>query len=92
MSEEKSAKGVKGILCSTSLPKGEGRQFFFRVYNDNASEFKDYDIIHSDLSIIIDDEDSRLIETMDENSTGTLDHSLTTLGLHSLDNPIKQLP
>lgn len=66
-----SAKGKKGILIYSI----DG--MFFRVYDKKYKEgFKDFTIKHTDLSIIIDD-DEAIIDEEGE----FIDHSNETLGL-----------
>ena len=73
MTITKSADGVEGILIWVhSLDR-----FMFRVYNEDSS-FKDYDIDHNDLCVIIKDEDAYFYEH--DNGLLTLDHSPETLG------------
>lgn len=67
-------KGTKGILM-----RDMDGVAFFRVYAKDFS-FKDYMIVHNDLAIIIDDEDSAFVEC-DGDFDGTLDHHPVTLGL-----------
>ena len=67
-----SAKGVKGHL----LDNFNGT-YSFRVYGPNF-EFKDYDLRHSDLMVMIVDPDATLYEN-DKGETW-LDHSPETLG------------
>lgn len=70
----KSAKGVRGHLLWS------GNDYFFRVYDkDDRSRFTDYDLVHSDLEITIEEEDSCLYEH--EDGENTLDHSPETLGI-----------
>jgi len=68
----KSANGSSGVL----LPIGE--TWVFRVYHENG-EFTDYDIHHSDLSVIINDADAYFYER--EDGRAYLDHSPETLGI-----------
>ena len=68
------ANGLRGQL----LDSFDGT-YVFRIY-DKDHNFKDYDLLHSDLSIIIDDEDAVLYEHID-GGMGKLDHSPETLGL-----------
>jgi hypothetical protein len=68
----KSAKGLRGHL----LPMFDG-SYCFRVY-DKDHNFVDYIVCHSDLTVIIDDDDAVLYD--DEFST-RLDHSPATLGI-----------
>jgi hypothetical protein len=67
----KSAKGLRGHLISMF----DG-SYYFRVY-DKDHNFVDYAVCHSDLTVIIDDDDAALYD--DEFST-RLDHSPATLG------------
>jgi hypothetical protein len=66
------AKGLRGHLIYSS----DG-DYYFRVY-DKDHNFVDYAVRHSDLTVIIDDDDATLYE--DEFST-RLDHSPATLGI-----------
>lgn len=66
-----SANGVKGYLIWTWDNK-----YVFRVY-DAEHNFVDYDLLHSDLCITINDEDAFFYR--DEN-INLLDHSPSTLG------------
>lgn len=67
------ANGLRGQL----LYSFEGT-YVFRIY-DKDYNFKDYNLQHSDLSVIIDDEDAFLYEHID-GGIGKLDHSPETLG------------
>lgn len=70
----KSANGVKGFLIyvhGTST-------FQFRVYHEDKS-FTDYDILHCDLGLKIDDADAYFYH--DTHGRNILDHSPETLGL-----------
>lgn len=67
----KSANGIKGQLI-----RSFDGTYYFRVYNKDHN-FEDYALMHTDLSIVIDDEDAFLYD--DEFST-RLDHSPATLG------------
>jgi len=68
----RSANGVNGVLIFVF-----GKPML-RVYNQFDHSFKDYDIMHSDLSITINDEDAYFYER----SEGLfLDHSPETLGI-----------
>ena len=69
---KKSADKLKGILIRSS----DG-SYFFRVA-DKDGEFQDYELLHNDLSIIIDDFDAFLYEYNDNEKY--LDHSPETLG------------
>lgn len=68
----KSADGVSGTLC-----RGIGGTYFFRVYADHET-FTDYEILHNDLNITIDDSDA-FFYIMD--GQVVLDHSPETLGI-----------
>jgi hypothetical protein len=70
---ETSANGAKGMLLRTNSPE----KFFFRIYHD--ATFDDYQILHDDLSVTID-EDS--LASFDENEAGDkfLDHSPKVFG------------
>lgn len=70
----KSANGISGYIL-----KSFNNNYFFRLYNKDGT-FTDYDINHSDLHVIIDDEDARFYENTNTN-TNILDHSPTTLGI-----------
>ena len=68
-----SANGAKGCLIYIhGLDK-----YMIRVY-DKDHEFIDYDIMHCDLSITIDDEDAEFY--VYEDGRAVLDHSRQTLG------------
>lgn len=69
----KSADGLAGCLiyCGDQV-------YRFRVYEDDGS-FKDYDLLHSDLSVVIQDKDAYLYD--DYGGTAKLDHSPETLGV-----------
>jgi hypothetical protein len=66
------AKGMKGHLIHTINDK-----YMFRVYAEDFT-FVDYELLHSDLLITIDDEDATLY--LDEFGNG-LDHNPETLGI-----------
>ena len=51
-------------------------QYMFRVY-DQDHNFVDYDLQHSDLAVIIDDDDACLYH----GSNNVLDHAPSTLGI-----------
>lgn len=70
-----SADGVEGVLCRSL----NGR-YFFRVYHDN-SNFTDYELRHSDLSVIIHDSDAAFYKVGDRY---LLDHAPATLGLEEV--------
>ena len=63
---------VKGVLLFSN------ERAFFRIYGSNG-EFEDYDISHSDMGVIIDDEDVYVYE--DKNGDKYLDHSPQPLGI-----------
>lgn len=65
------ANGTRGTLIR--LYDGK---YVFRVYKDD--DFTDYDILHYDLSIVIDDEDAYFYRG---DSWTYLDHSPETLGI-----------
>ena len=67
------AKGVSGQLIR--LFNGN---YVFRVYDNNSYGFTDYDIVHSDLTITIDDDDAYFYTDAEMNKY--LDHSPQTLG------------
>jgi hypothetical protein len=68
----KSAKGLRGHL----IYSGDG-DYYFRVY-DKDHNFVDYAIRHSDLTVIIDDDDAVLY---DDEFSARLDHSPATFGI-----------
>ncbi len=70
----KSANGVKGFLIYVHGTSN----FQFRVYHEDKS-FTDYDILHCDLGLEIDDVDAYFYQK--ENGRNVLDHSPETLGL-----------
>lgn len=65
----RSANGKKGCLIYT------GNKYLIRIYEGET--FKDYEIQHSDMGIIIDDEDCYLYENGDKM---VIDHASSTLG------------
>jgi hypothetical protein len=67
------ANGLRGQLLYSCAGT-----YVFRIYDKDYS-FKDYDLRHSDLSVIIDDVDAFLYEHID-GGMGKLDHSPETLG------------
>jgi len=71
------ASGVSGILISS--PENG---YFFRV-TDSDGEFVDYELIHDDLPITIDDNSfATLYRDADgDDDVGILDHSPSVLGL-----------
>jgi hypothetical protein len=70
------AKGKKGFLIWCG-----GDRYVFRIYGE-GQEFTDYDLMHSDCEIIINDDDAYLYSDSEGNS---LDHSPETLGLKEND-------
>ena len=69
----KSANGISGYLLRSA-----GGKYFFRVYTEEIFSFKDYELLHSDLYVTIDDEDATLYE---DGETLLLDHNPATLGV-----------
>lgn len=67
------AQGVQGHLIYTVDGK-----YMFRVYGFPLDTFVDYELLHSDLLITINDEDATLYS--DEFGNG-LDHNPETLGI-----------
>jgi len=67
------AKGVRATLHPLFDGKGG---YFIRIY-DPESTYKDYQISHCDLSIILDDDSAEFIET--EDGGMYLDYSLEAL-------------
>ena len=70
----KSANGISG--CLIHLFDGN---YALRVYDEQDGTFIDYNLLHSDLLITINDEDACLY-THDDGNT-YLDHSPETLGI-----------
>lgn len=69
-----SAKGVEGQLIYSMDGK-----YYFRVYHKDAGKtFTDYELLHYDLTITINDDDAYFYDRDGEKS---LDHSPATLGL-----------
>jgi hypothetical protein len=66
------ADGTKGILLRVDFDK-----WVFRVYKEN-NYFIDYDLLHSDLQVIIDDTDSTFYS---DDKGNRLDHAPETLGI-----------
>lgn len=66
------AKGLRGTII-----KDLHGQYMFRVY-DHDQDFVDYDLLHSDLAVIIDDDDACLYQ----GATNVLDHAPSTLGIN----------
>jgi hypothetical protein len=71
----KSADGVTGHLIHIY-----GGQYAFRVYNKEDDTFVDYDLMHSDLSVTINDADAFFYHYEVDGAT-QLDHSPETLGI-----------
>ncbi len=71
---ETSANGVKGMLLRTDSPE----KFFFRVYHGDGT-FDDYQILHDDLAVTID-EDALASFYENENGDKFLDHSPNVFG------------
>jgi hypothetical protein len=68
------AKGTTGQLIYTMNGK-----YVFRVYDDHSHGFTDYELLHSDLTITIDDDDAYFY-TDETEMNKYLDHSPQTLG------------
>jgi hypothetical protein len=66
------ADGTKGILLRVDFDK-----WVFRVYKEN-NYFIDYDLLHSDLQVTIDDADSTFYS---DDKGNRLDHNPETLGI-----------
>ena len=73
MTKAKSANGVRGHLLN--LIDGI---VVFRVYDDDDHNFVDYVLDHSDLTVVIDDEDAYFYR---DKQGDKLDHAPRTLGL-----------
>ena len=65
--KQKPAKGTKGMLLYTM-----NDEYVFRVYREDHT-FTDYDILHCDLELTINDEDATFYEF--EDGISILDHS-----------------
>ncbi len=72
--QETSASGIKGMFLQTLSPE----KFFFRVYHGDGV-FDDYEILHDDLSVTIDED---ALASFYENETGDkfLNHSPNVFG------------
>ncbi len=70
--KQKPAKGTKGILLYTL-----NNEYVFRVYKEDNS-FIDYDILHCDLELTINDDDATFYEF--EDGRNILDHSFVMAG------------
>lgn len=75
----KSANGVSGHLIHIY----DG-QYAFRVYNKEDGTFVDYDLMHSDLHVTIDDPDAFFYH-YEVDGANQLDHSPETLGIENSD-------
>lgn len=64
--------------CSKGVLILSGKHYLFRVYASNY-DYRDYRLLHSDLSVEITDPDAYFYETA--NGDLLLDHSPETLGL-----------
>ncbi len=71
---ETSANSVIGMFLRTDSPE----KFFFRVYRGDGA-FDDYQILHDDLSVMID-EDALASFYENENGDKFLDHSSNVFG------------
>ena len=74
--KSKPAKGTRGFIMRSAV--GDGH--FFRVYDHNHN-FKDYDILHFDLEVVILEDDATFYETENRNY---LDHSPLTYGYENV--------
>ena len=72
MKPQTSANGVKGHILYIHIDN----KYVFRVYDDQHN-FVDYDILHSDLTVTIDDEDAFFYR---DEYRDVLDHAPQTLG------------
>lgn len=73
LDRKKPANGTVGYL----LRLGGDLGYVFRVYSEDKSSFVDYDILHYDMQIQIQDEDAYFYQ----NAVGDyIDHSPETLG------------
>ena len=68
----KPADGTKGILLRVGFDK-----WVFRVYEEDHY-FVDYDLVHSDLQVVISDSDSTFYS---DDKSNRLDHTPETLGI-----------
>lgn len=69
----KSANGRTGCL----IHRGNGT-YYIRIYEPFAVSHQDYDINHSDLTFVIEDEDAYLYT---DGTKNWIDHSPETLGI-----------
>lgn len=72
--EPNTPKSADGVKCSLLF---SGKDYFIRVYNKDHS-FRDYEILHNDLSFVIKDKDAFFYE---KEGKMYLDHSPETLGI-----------
>ena len=72
VSKNKPANGTVGYLIRVATEQG----YVFRVYDDNH-DFVDYDILHYDMKIQIQDEDAYFYSDV---VADYIDHSPETLG------------
>ena len=77
LADVKAATGVRGVLCTDIHGK-----VFFRQYGMDGA-FEDYDLRHTDLSVVIEEEAALYVY---EDGTRALDHSPQVLGLPSAEN------
>ena len=73
-----SADGVEGILLNPYHSEGK---WIFRVTEKDGT-FKDYDLNHSDLCVVVKDKDAVLYET--SSGMRCIDHSFETMGKSTL--------
>jgi hypothetical protein len=67
------AKGTTGCLIYSHAR----REYFFRVY-DTDGNFVDYDLLHCDLQVTVDDADAYFYQ---DSRCAVLDHAPATLGI-----------
>ena len=73
------ANGVEGMLLN---PYHKDGKWVFRVYRNGT--FTDYALRHSDLRVIINDDDAFFYE--DEHGEATINHNSVTLGIKGDNN------
>lgn len=73
--DEVPAKGVRGCLIRECLFDGSVGKLIFRVYSEDKKTFRDYDIIHDDVWIMIDDNTAALFNGKEDADTNHLDYS-----------------
>lgn len=74
-----SLKGKKAVLLTPHCKCGDSVAVI-RIYDKIMDEgFTDYDVYHNDLGIIIDDDDTQIVELAGGNMA--IDHSAATLGI-----------